>query len=173
MEGAAPNRGFREVPVFEKLTPRMDRIIKLSQQIARDYEQDYVGTEHLLLAILKEGTGMGVAILKDREVDLGKAKRVVDEMIRASKEDTWVFGRLPGSPHFRNVMATAIEQARQLECKMVCSEHLLIALSQEKGSVAHAALAELGVKPGHIRAEIVKRLEAGDDLCGADSGVAD
>ncbi len=155
--------------MFEKLTPRMDRIIRLSQEIAREYEQDYVGTEHLLLAILSDGTGMGSAILNGQGITMGKAKRVVDELIRSRMEDTWVFGRLPGTPHFRNVMASAIEEARQLESKVVCSEHLLIALSREKGSVAQVTLSELGISAGTIRTEITKRLEAGDDLCGADT----
>ena len=155
--------------MFEKLTPRMDRIIRLSQEIAREYEQDYVGTEHLLLAILSDGTGMGSAILNGQGITMGKAKRVVDELIRSRMEDTWVFGRLPGTPHFRNVMASAIEEARQLESKVVCSEHLLIALSREKGSVAQVTLSELGISAGTIRSEITKRLEAGDDLCGADA----
>ena len=155
--------------MFEKLTPRMDRIIRLSQEIAREYEQDYVGTEHLLLAILSDGTGVGSAILKNHSVTMAKAKRVVDELIRSRMEDTWVFGRLPGTPHFRNVMASAIEEARQLESKVVCSEHLLIALAREKGSVAQVSLSELGISAGTIRAEITKRLDAGDDLCGADA----
>lgn len=157
--------------MFEKLTPRMDKVLKLSQRIARDYEQDYVGTEHLLLAILREGTGVGSAILRDRGIDAARAKTVVDRLIQASMEDTWVFGRLPGTPHFRNVMAAAIEEARQLESKVVCSEHLLIALAGAAGSVASAALAEMGVKAGTVRAEITKRLEAGDGLCGADTTV--
>lgn len=155
--------------MFEKLTPRMDRIIRLSQEIAREYEQDYVGTEHLLLAILSDGSGVGSAILNSHGITMGKAKRVVDELIRSRMEDTWVFGRLPGTPHFRNVMASAIEEARQLESKVVCSEHLLIALSREKGSVAQVSLGELGISAGTIRAEITKRLEAGDNLCGADA----
>jgi ATP-dependent Clp protease ATP-binding subunit ClpC len=146
--------------MFEKLTPRMESVIKLSQQIARDYDQDYVGTEHLLLAIIKEGTGVGSAILKDLGATPGNAKTAVDKLIKKSLEDTWVFGRLPGTPHFRNVMAVAIEEARQLESKVVCTEHLLLALAKENGSVAQAALQELGIKAGHIRAEITKRLEA-------------
>lgn len=145
--------------MFEKLTPKMDMVIKVSQQVARDYEQDYVGTEHLLLAILQEGTGVGAAILKERGITLGNAKTAVDKLVKKSLEDTWVFGRLPGTPHFRNVMAVAIEEARQLESKVVCTEHLLLALAREDGSVAQAALQELGLKAGQIRAEITKRLE--------------
>ncbi len=144
--------------MFEKLTPRMDAVIKMSQQIARDYEQDYVGTEHLLLAILQEGTGVGAAILKDLGIDLRTTKKAIDKLIMARLEDTWVFGRLPGSPHFRNVMASAIEEARQLESKIVCTEHLLVALAKEDGCVAQAALHEFGARAGAIRTEITKRL---------------
>ncbi len=156
--------------MFEKLTPRMRRIIDTSQRIARDYEQEYVGTEHLLLAILSEGTGVGMEILTDRGIDLARTKKVVDELVKASLEDTWVFGRLPGSPHFRNVMAGAIEEARQLESKVVCSEHLLLALTREPGSVAHAALEKLGLRAGAIRLEITKRL---DRTCEQSDAVGD
>jgi len=145
--------------MFEKLTPQMEKIVRLSQEVARDYEQDYVGTEHILLAILQEGSTVGAAILNDLGVTLPKARDAVDRLIKKSLEDTWVFGRLPGTPHFRNVMASAIEEARQLESKVVCAEHLLVALAREEGSVAHAALHELGIRPGAIRAEIIRRLD--------------
>lgn len=147
--------------MFEKLTPRMEKIIKLSQQIARDYEQDYVGTEHLLLAILLEGSSLASTILKSKGVDLPRAKSVVDRLIRSSLEDTWVFGRLPGTPHFRNVMSVAIEEARQMESKVVNAEHMLIALAREEGSVASAALAEMGLKAPLIRTEVNKQMDAG------------
>jgi ATP-dependent Clp protease ATP-binding subunit ClpA len=146
--------------MYEKLTPSMDKVIKTSQRIARDYDQDYVGTEHLLLAIIEEKAGIGAAILKDRGVTLGNAKTAVDKLMKKSMEDTWVFGRLPGTPHFRNVMSVAIEEARQLESKVVCTEHLLVALAREDGSVAQAALMELGLRAGQIRAEITKRMES-------------
>ena len=149
--------------MYEKLTPRMEKIIKLSQEVARDYDQDYVGTEHLLLAILREGTGMGVAVLRDLRIDEPKVKTLVDKFIKASLEDTWVFGRLPGTPHFRNVMAVAIEEARQLESKQVDSEHLLLALAREDGSVAQASLSELGAKAGMIRAKLREHMDRTPD----------
>jgi len=143
--------------MFETLTPRMEKVVKLSQQIAREYEQDYVGTEHLLLAILREGTGVGCALLADAGVGYSRTKVVVDKLMKASMEDTWVFGRLPGTPHFRNVMAVAIEEARQFESKRVCTEHLLLALAREDGSVAQSALHELGVRAGTLRAKLRAR----------------
>ena len=147
--------------MFEKLTPNMTRVIEASQRVAREYDQEYVGTEHLLLAILSEGVGLGAVILEGLGVTLIQARKVVDELVEKSLEDTWVFGRLPGTPHFRNVMAKAIEEARQLKSKVVCTEHLLLALSREQGSVAQAALAKLGVATTVIRDEITRRLETG------------
>ena len=63
--------------------------------------------------------------------------------------------RLPGTPHFRNVVATAIEQARQMESKEVCTEHLLLALLREKGSVAYRALKQLGINHPDIKTDVL------------------
>ncbi|OWY71166.1 hypothetical protein B7486_11225 [cyanobacterium TDX16] len=146
--------------MYERLSSRVDKIIKLSQDIARDYDQDYVGTEHLLLAILQEGTGVGALLLNEQGIGLARVKEVVDRLMLKSAEETWVFGRLPGTPHFRNVMAIAIEEARQFESKEVCSEHMLLALAREEGSVAQATLLELGIKAGTLRAKLRAYLDA-------------
>lgn len=146
--------------MYERLSSRVEKIIKLSQEIAREYDQDYVGTEHLLLAILQEGTGVGAILLAEQGIGLARVKEVVDRLMLKSAEETWVFGRLPGTPHFRNVMATAIEEARQFESKEVCSEHMLLALAREEGSVAQATLLELGVKAGTLRAKLRAYLDA-------------
>ncbi|MCB9852936.1 MAG: hypothetical protein H6819_07560 [Phycisphaerales bacterium] len=156
--------------MYEKLTPKMEQIIRTSQRIARDYEQEYVGTEHLLLAILDEGTNVGAEILRSHKADLTRVKGVIDRLMQASLEDTWVFGRLPGTPHFRNVMAAAIEEARQLESRFVCAEHLLIALARAEGSVASAALAELRISAPNIRAEITRRIDSDSEAsCSSDA----
>ncbi|HWL92454.1 MAG TPA: Clp protease N-terminal domain-containing protein [Phycisphaerae bacterium] len=147
--------------MFEKLTPRMEHIIQLSQQIARDFDQEYVGTEHLLLAIIQEGTSLAAKILADKDIDLSRTRAAVERLVKNTMEDTWVFGRLPGTPHFRNVMSAAIEEARQLESKFVNAEHMLIALAREDGSVAGAALAEFGLNAPLIRSEVNARLDSG------------
>jgi len=140
--------------MYEQLSKRVDQVIKLAHQVARGYEQEYVGTEHLLLAISEEGTGIGARVLQAHGATYDKLKKQVDKLIQASLEDTWVFGRLPGSPHFRNVIALAIEEARKLNNKEVCAEHLLLALLLEKGCVAQKALKELGLTVKQVRAEI-------------------
>jgi len=148
--------------MYEHLSRRVNGVIKLAESIAREYDQDYVGTEHLLLAILREGTGLGVRVLSAMGVDEDRARGEVDRLIQASMEDTWVFGRLPGSPHYRNVVAKAIEEARGLGNKEVCTEHVVLGLLAEKGSVAYLALKDMGVTAEGVRQEILRAAPAAD-----------
>lgn len=141
--------------MYEKLSGRVEKVFRFANEIAREYDQEYVGTEHVLLAVIREGTGVGARVLLNRNVTEARLREVVDRLIQKSMEETWVFGRLPGTPHFKNVVATAIEQARQLESKEVCTEHVLLALLREKGSVGYRALKQLGVNYTELRAEIL------------------
>jgi len=141
--------------MLPKSSKRVAVVMQLANEIAREYEQEYVGTEHVLLAIHREGRGVGGRVLRDRGVTTGKLRKEVDKLVQKSMEETWVFGRLPGTPHFKNVMATAIEQCQQLQNKEVCTEHLLLALSKEKGSVAQGALKALGLAFEDIRKSIL------------------
>lgn len=143
---------------LQHLDADADEVMKSAQQIAREYDLDYVGTEHVLLAILRNGECMGARLLSALGVDEAKGRAAVDELIQKSKEDTWVLGRLPGSPHFKNVIVLAIEAATKLESKNVGTEHLLLALMREQGCVADRALNALGVTIKSATDEIVRQL---------------
>jgi ATP-dependent Clp protease ATP-binding subunit ClpC len=142
--------------MLPKSSHRVAEVIKLANAIAREYEQEYVGTEHVLLAIQREGTGVGSALLAQRGITEAKLRAAVDELVKSSLEETWVFGRLPGTPHFKNVIATAIEQCQELKASEVCTEHLLLALLRERGSVAYKALKSLHVSFDDVRADVAK-----------------
>lgn len=142
--------------MYERFSKRVERVNQDAHAIAREYEQEYVGTEHVLLAISREGTGIGAKILSGRGATPEAIKQQVDQLIKQSLEETWVFGRLPGTPHFKNVIAGAIEEARQLESKEICTEHLLLALLKEEGSVAYNALRNLKIKLADVRKEVVE-----------------
>ena len=143
--------------MLPKSSHRVAEVIKLANAIAHEYDREYVGTEHVLLAILREGTGIGAAVLKKRGVTEGRLRDEIDRLIKKQMEETWVFGRLPGTPHFKNVVATAIEQCQALQAKEVCTEHLLLALLIEKGSVANKALKALGLTAEQVRGDIVEQ----------------
>lgn len=143
--------------------PRLDKdaakIVKtVAQGIAYEFELDYVGTEHILLAILRHGKGIGAEVLSGFGITEARARETVVEVLRRDMEDTWVFGRLPGSPHYRNVLAHAIDEATQLEAEQIGSEHLVLALLREKGSTAQRVLSKLGVTLKTCRAQVLKQL---------------
>ncbi len=143
---------------LQRLNAEADAVIKLAQPIAREFEQEWVGTEHVLLAILQHNHSLAARVLNSFKVDEARARLTINQLIEKSKEDTWVFGRLPGSPHFKNVVARAIEEAQQLESKEVGAEHLLLALLREQGCIAERALLKMGITLKGCRDEIVRQL---------------
>jgi ATP-dependent Clp protease ATP-binding subunit ClpC len=142
--------------MLPKSSQRVAEVIRIANQVAREYDQEYVGTEHVLLAILREGTGVGAKVFEKRGISIGQLQGEVDKLVKKRLEETWVFGRLPGTPHFKNVIAIAIGQCQQLESKEVCTEHLLLALLKERGSVAHKALKALGLGYDDVRADVLE-----------------
>lgn len=144
---------------YPQLDHNAARIVKnVAQEIAYEFELDYVGTEHILLAILRYGKGVGAGVLNGFRITEDRARKKVEQVLKRDMEDTWVFGRLPGSPHYRNVLAHAIDEATQLESKQIGSEHLLLALLREEGSTAQRVLAKLGVTLDNCRAAVLKHL---------------
>lgn len=141
--------------MLPKSSERVASVFKIANEIAHDFDLEFVGTEHVLLAIQREGTGVGAAVLTQRGITNGKLIQEVENLVKKQLEETWVFGRLPGSPHYRNVMATAIEQCRQLEASEVRTEHILLALLKEKGSVAQKALQALGLSYQDAKADVL------------------
>lgn len=144
---------------YPRLDADADLIVKkIAQEIAYEFGLDFVGTEHILLAVLRHGNGVGAEVLRDFGLDEAKVRKAVEAMMQRDKEDTWVFGRLPGSPHYRNVVALAIDEATQLESRQIGPEHLLLGLLREQGSTAQRVLEELGVTLEGCRKQILKKL---------------
>jgi ATP-dependent Clp protease ATP-binding subunit ClpA len=141
--------------VLPKSSQQVTDVMRMANDLAHEYEQEYVGTEHVLLAIAANGSSPGSRVLQNHGLTSAKLRAEVDRLIKKRLEETWVFGRLPGTPHFKNVMATAIEQCQQLEAKEVSTEHLLLALLKEKGSVAYKALHNLGLTYEKARSEVL------------------
>jgi ATP-dependent Clp protease ATP-binding subunit ClpC len=143
---------------YQHLDADSEAIVALANQIAHDDELEYVGTEHVLLAILRHNQGTGARVLHEFGIDEARARKKIQEIVQHDKEDTWVFGRLPGTPHFRNVIALAIDEATQLEAKKIGSEHLLLALLREKDSTGQRALHKMGVTLTNCRERVLKLL---------------
>lgn len=136
---------------IKNLTKEAETILALAKEFARQYGQNYVGTEHLLLAILGDDECLGARILAELSVDQDRAKEEIDELLRARLQETWVMGRLPGTPHYRDVLARAAEEAKGSGNWQIRSEHLLLGLLAEKASTGAKALAALGVDAVAVR----------------------
>jgi ATP-dependent Clp protease ATP-binding subunit ClpC len=136
---------------MNQLTPRAKNVLDLAKDIAREYGQGYVGTEHLLLAIIREGTGLGAKALAAEGVSEEAASEVIAESIKDRLHETWVMGRLPGTPHFRDVLSRAAHEARGQGNWLIGSAHILLALLAEEDAIGAQALVTLGVSQEAIR----------------------
>ncbi len=153
--------------MFEHLSTRANKAVKLSQQMAREMNLEYVGSEHVLLGILEEGTGAGALLLKESGVTRTTIRKQMTELTAQQMAETWVIGRLPGTPHFTHVIAQAIEQAQELGHNYVGPEHLLLGLLKEKGCVAQRILSKAGMSVGGVRKRINEMLaERGEKRIG-------
>ena len=142
--------------MYQHLSETAKQVIKLAEQLAQQESQEYVGTEHVLLAIVEHGLGVGAQALRNCSITLAGLREQVLYLTKRSSEETWVFGRLPGTPHFKKVLAYAIEEAEKARDKKVGTEYLLLGLLREKGSVAERALHSLGVSLERARQEIAQ-----------------
>lgn len=140
------------------LAPDSRAILQIANEIAHEYELEYVSTEHVLLAILRHDDGVGARVLHQLGVDEINARSTIEQIVQREKEDTWVFGRLPGSPHYQDVIERAMDIAEQLEAKLIGSEHLLLALYHDHESTAQRALVAMGVTQKKCRDEVLRQL---------------
>jgi len=140
------------------LTKRADYIVRLAKKVAREYGQGHVGTEHLLLAIIREGTGLGAKILIEHGATEERVRAEVAEQLKTRLQETWVMGRWPGAPNFKDLLTKAAEAAKGSGNWQICSGHLLFALLEEEGSTGSKTLRALGLEPQKVR-DILNRTE--------------
>lgn len=142
------------------LSKRTSRIVELAKEASREYGQGYVGTEHLLLGIVREGTSLAAKILAEHGATEQKVQEVVDELVKQRLQETWVMGRLPGTPHFKDVLAKAAAKSRGSGNWQVRTIHLLDALLRESNSTGQRALAKLGISADSVRGGGIQRTTA-------------
>src|ERR1700730_16357306 len=131
--------------MFEGFTDRDRRVMALANQEAQRFNHEYIGTEHILLGLIKEGAGVGANALKTFNIDLRKVRLKVQKIVQPGP-DTVTMGKLPKTPLAKKVIEYSIEEARTLNHSYVGTEHLLLGLLREQGSVAAQVLMNLGVK---------------------------
>lgn len=131
--------------------------MQLANQEAQRFNHEYIGTEHILLGLVKEGSGVAANVLKNLDVDLRKIRLEVEKLVQ-SGPDMVTMGKLPQTPRAKKVIEYAIEEARNLSHNYVGTEHLLLGLLREDEGVAAQVLRNLGLKLEDVREEVLNLL---------------
>jgi ATP-dependent Clp protease ATP-binding subunit ClpC len=153
----------------DKFTERVRKVIYLARDEANRLQHDYIGTEHLLLGILRLGEGIAAEVLQRLEVDLEQIQQTIENMVKPTG-GTLTVGEIPLTPRAKRVLELSVEEARFLGHNYVGTEHLLLGLIREGEGVAARVLLELGVDRKRVREEIMKSLARSGGSAGAKKG---
>ena len=143
--------------MFERFTDGARRVLALANQEALRFNHEYIGTEHILLGLVKEGLGVGPVVLKHFDVDLPKARAEVEKLVQRGPEP-FAVGKLPQTPRAKKVIEFAIEESRSLNHTYVGTEHLLLGILREQDGVAALILLNLGLRLQDVRQEVLSFL---------------
>jgi len=157
--------------MFERFTDRARKVMALANQEAQRFNHEYIGTEHILLGLVKEGSGVGANVLKNLDVDLRKVRLEVEKLVKSGPE-TVTMGKLPQTPRAKKVIEYAIEEARNLNHNYVGTEHLLLGLLREQDGVAAQVLMNLNLRLEDVREEVLNLLGASEESEEAAAGAA-
>ena len=150
-------------------TERVRKVLSMARQEAIRLQHDYVGTEHILLGLIREGEGVAAHVLGNLDVDLDRIHERVEESVRKGKA-TIALGELPYTSPAKKVLEFAMAEARELNHSYVGTEHLLLGLLRESKGIAAQVLNSLGVTIDEARAETLKVLGS-DVSSGSSAGV--
>ncbi len=143
--------------MFERFTERARKVILFAKEEARKYNHDYVGTEHILLGLLKEGKGVAAAVLNNLGLGLGKITLEIEKLVRPGPS-TKINGDVPFTARAKKVIEMAMDEARSLGHNYIGTEHLLLGLIAEGEGVASQVLMNLGLDLGRVRQEVMNLL---------------
>ncbi len=164
--------------MYERFTDRARKVMQLANQEAQRFNHEYIGTEHILLGLVKEGSGVAANVLKNLDVDLRKIRIEVEKIVQTGP-DMVTMGKLPQTPRAKKVIEYAMDEARNLNHNYVGTEHLLLGLLREQEGVAAQVLMNLTLKLEDVRDEVLNLLghgmesaEAGSEERGGNPGAA-
>jgi len=146
--------------MYERFTDRARKVMQLANQEAQRFNHEYIGTEHVLLGLVKEGSGVAANVLKNLDVDLRKIRLEVEKLVQSGPEMV-TMGKLPQTPRAKKVIEYSMEEARNLNHNYVGTEHILLGLLREQEGVAAQVLMNLGLKLEEVREEVLNLLGHG------------
>ena len=143
--------------MFNRFTERARKVLVLAKEEARRFNHDYIGTEHILLGLLREGEGVACAVLQNLGVDLNRLRKELERLISPGSITT-IGGDLPFTPRAKKALELAAEEARNLGHNYIGTEHILLGLLREEEGLAAQVLYGMGVDLEKVREEIASLL---------------
>ena len=144
-----------------KFTNRAEKALEIAQELAVEFGHNYIGTEHLLYGLVKEGTGVASKVLENQDITAEKIAEEIDELI--GKGDAVEESEVGFTPRTKRVIENAFREARKLGSEYIGTEHLLIGIMREGDSVAVRIMIDLNVNPQKLYNEIVKVINEDDN----------
>jgi ATP-dependent Clp protease ATP-binding subunit ClpC len=142
--------------VFERFTERARQVVVLAQEEARALRHNYIGTEHLLLGLLREEEGIAARVLESLGVTIERVRVQVGRIVgQGDKVET---GQIPFTPRAKRVLELALREALSLGHNWIGTEHVLLGIAREDDGVAKQILLDLGVDADRIRDEVIRTL---------------
>jgi len=145
--------------MFDRFTERARKVLLLAREEAKNFNHDYIGTEHILLGLIKEGQGVASAVLQNLGLSLERIRLEIEKKV-ATGPDIEVLGEIEFTPRAKRVIELAMEEARKFGHNYIGTEHLLLGLLLEEEGVAASVLNNLGVSLSKIQKEIMQLLGA-------------
>ena len=139
--------------MFERFTDRARRVVVLAQEEARMRNHSFIGTEHILLALIDEGDGTGVKALDSLGISLDVVRQEVEEIIGRGQHEPP--GSIPFTPRAKKVLDLTVAEAAQLGHDYVGTEHILLGLIREGNGVAAQVLVKHGADPNRVRQQVI------------------
>jgi ATP-dependent Clp protease ATP-binding subunit ClpA len=143
--------------MFERFTDRARRVVVLAQEEARMLEHNYIGTEHLLLALIREGEGVAAAALRALEVDLDTLRREVEALVGRGQQPA-KGGHIPFTPRAKKALELSLRESVQLGHAYIGTEHLLLGIVREGEGPAAQVLQQRGLELNTVRQEVIRLL---------------
>ena len=139
-------------------TERVRKVLAMAREEAARLHHEYVGTEHILLGLIREGEGVAAAVLQNLNVDLDEIQQKIEETVKKGKAAQTTGPDLPYTSRAKKVLELAMSEARELNHSYVGTEHLLLGLLREEKGIAAQVLTDAGVNLDAARAETLRLL---------------
>ncbi|MDD5496440.1 MAG: Clp protease N-terminal domain-containing protein, partial [Candidatus Omnitrophica bacterium] len=153
--------------MFNRFTERARKVILLAKEEAKRFNHDYIGTEHILLGLVREGEGVAAAVLASFGLSSDKIRLEVEKLVQPGPS-TIISGDLPFTPKAKKVIELAMDEARELGHNYIGTEHLLLGLIREGEGVASQVLMNMGLQLNKVREEVMNLL--GSEVPGYEMG---